>query len=255
MSTELENNEVNEQVQTPEVNPVEQKAREMGWRPQEEWEGEPGEWIDAKEFVGRKPLYDEQQRIKRELRDTQKALNALKSHHERVRDVEYKRAIEALKQEKARALEDGDTKKLVDIDEQIIDLKAEEKASKQAPVSNQPHPNFIRWVEKNSWYAQDAELRAEADEIGIGHAMAHPEKTPDEVLEYVENKIKARIKNQNKARPSSVDTSDNSSKPVKRSDNFQLTEEEESVMKTFIKKGVMTKDEYIKEVKAMRGAS
>ena len=35
---------------------------------------------------------------------------------------------------------------------------------------------------------------------------------------------------------------------------FELSEDERKVMNTFIRAGVMTKDEYISQVKAMRGA-
>ena len=42
---------------TVQTNPYEGEAREMGWRPKEEWQGEPEKWRDAKEFVERGELY------------------------------------------------------------------------------------------------------------------------------------------------------------------------------------------------------
>lgn len=237
-----------------EISPVEQKAREMGWRPQDEWDGEPEEWIDAKEYVGRKPLFDHMSSMKRELRETQKALKALQGHHEKVREAEYKRAIESLKVAKKSALEEGDSDKLVEIDEQLTDLKARNVAEEAAArnTSNAPHPNFVAWVERNTWYAQNPELRTKADEIGVGHAMANPNKSPDEVLEYVEREIKKQfLRNPNKDRVSAVDTA-SKTKPVVKKDDFVLSEEEKAVMKTLVRSGTMSEEEYIAELKRIR---
>ena len=44
------------------------------------------------------------------------------------------------------------------------------------------------------------------------------------------------------------------SRPVK-SDSFKLTEDEERVMKTFVRSGVMTKEEYIADLKRVKGVS
>ena len=52
--TEQVAGETSKQVST---NPYEGQAREMGWRPKDEWEGEPEKWRDAKEFVERGELY------------------------------------------------------------------------------------------------------------------------------------------------------------------------------------------------------
>lgn len=250
----VENKVENSGVEIPKVNSMEERAKAMGWRPQEEWEGEPEDWIDAKEYVGRKPLFDGMASLKRELKENQKALRALAAHHEKVREVEFKRALETLKAEKKAAFEAGDTDKIVEVDDQITDLKAQLKAEELAAKqpSNQVHPNFIAWVERNSWYAQDPVLRQKADEIGIGHAMSHPEKSADDVLEYVEREIKKTFRNPNKDRVSAVDTSSKGKQTQSQKDDFVLTEEEEGIMKTLVRSGVITKEQYIEDLKKVR---
>ena len=54
----------------PELSPIEQKALEMGWRPKEEFEGEEADFIDATEFVRRKPLFEKIDTVGKELRET-----------------------------------------------------------------------------------------------------------------------------------------------------------------------------------------
>lgn len=236
-------------------NPLEVKAREMGWKPLEEFEGDEDDWIDAKEFVGRKPLFDHMSSIKRELKNTQNALREMQSHYSKVRETEYNRALNDLKAQKKQALEEGNTDALISIDDKITDLKAEEiaKAAEARVAAPQPHPNFVSWVERNKWYVENPTLRQKADEIGLGHAMANRNKSPDEVLEYVEKQIKPLLRNPNKDRPSAVDGTkkENGSKP--KADDYQLTEDEERVMKSFVRLGVLTKEEYIRDLKRNKG--
>ena len=46
-----------EQQSTPQVDPYEEAARKEGWRPKEEFEGDPEKWRPAKEFVERGELF------------------------------------------------------------------------------------------------------------------------------------------------------------------------------------------------------
>ena len=45
------------QTTTPDVDPYESEAREQGWKPKEEYEGDPEKWRPAKEFVERGELF------------------------------------------------------------------------------------------------------------------------------------------------------------------------------------------------------
>ena len=56
-TNESNEGEITQVTQTENTNPYDKQAREMGWRPKEEWEGEPEKWRDAKEFVERGELY------------------------------------------------------------------------------------------------------------------------------------------------------------------------------------------------------
>ena len=62
-----------------------------------------------------------------------------------------------------------------------------------------------------------------------------------------------KFQNPNRAKPAAVESGSAKGSGQKK-DNFQLTDEETRVMNRFVKAGVMTKDEYIAEIKASRGA-
>ena len=259
--TEDVEGEVPEQVeqqpqQKEELSNIEKQALEMGWRPKEEWDGAEEEFIDAQEYVRRKPLFDKIGVQNKEIKEIRKALRELQSHHARVAEASYKQAYEDLKVQYKKALNDGDVDKVTDLTEQIADLKATEKVRQAAPQpQQQPHPGFVQWVEKNSWYAQDSELRIAADQIGLAYAQANPQFDPDQVLEYVTKRIKRmyseRFTNPNREKPALVDGG-SKSKPASKADNFDLSEEEYKVMQTFVRQGIMTEKQYKDELKKVR---
>jgi len=272
----LDNSEIDDSIQTdlpeegndpdvessqsqPELSESEQRAMEQGWRPKEEFNGEPGKWVDADEFLRRGELFEKIDGMGRELRDTKKALRMLQTHHEQVRETEYKRALANLKAQKKQAYEEGDHDTLVEIDDQLSELKARQQAESAAirEQVNQPDPRFVAWIEKNPWYAQDPELRSFSDEVGLSYAKAYPGKDPTEVLTYVEGRVRKafpdKFTNPNRNRPSAVAAA-STPKASKREESFPLTEDERRAMQTFVRQGIMTKEQYVEELKRVKGA-
>jgi len=80
---------------------VETKARAKGWKPLEEYSGEPDEWIPAKEFVGRQPLYDQIHTLKREIskqgQQFQKEMAEVSQHFAKMQQVEFEKAVKQRK--------------------------------------------------------------------------------------------------------------------------------------------------------------
>ena len=234
----------------------------MGWRPKEDFEGEEEDFIDAKEFVRRKHLFDKIDGVGKELRETKKALRALQAHHEKVKEAEYQHALKQLREEKKAALEAGDADKLIEIDDQIATAKAQQIIAQQQAQQQaaQPHPGFVQWVNKNQWYKDNAELRMTADQVGSAFAAANPETAPDEVLAYVEKRIRKLypevFTNPNRERPSAVEGRSSNQVVDSRSKSdteIELTDEERRVMNTFIRQGVLTKEQYIADIRKLRG--
>jgi hypothetical protein len=271
MADELEPSVPNEVVDTPEVTSadlpestpqytdIEQQAIDQGWRPKEEWEGDESKWRGAKEFVERGELYGKIDHMGRELKDTKKALKMLQEHHTKVKEVEFKKAVEELKALQKRHLEEGNSDGYIDATEILTDLKAEQKAREvvREVTPNQPDPRFVQWTEANKWYTQDTEMRRYADIIGQGYAGQNPDTDPVDVLKYVTAEVKSKFKdkftNLNRIKANSVEGASNGNSAANKS-TFELSDEERKIMNTFVRTGAMTKEEYIAEVKSMRGA-
>lgn len=239
---------------------VELRAMEEGWVPQDQWEGDPDQWRPAKEFLDRGELFKKIEDQNRTIKEFKKALQDLQSHHTKVREVEYARALNALKQQKKEALESGDADSVIKIDDQIDLVKTEQQNLKRQPAQQEfeePNPEFTNWVDRNKWYETDKAMKAYADSIGTDLAMAG--NSPSEVLKKVEQLVKQeftrKFKNPNRDKPGSVEGSTNKGSKA-GSDSYSLSDDERRVMQRFIRTipGFSEKD-YIDELKRVKGAN
>lgn len=243
--------------QTQQVDSYEEEARVQGWKPKEEYEGDPEKWRPAKEFVERGELFGKIDTMGKELKETRKALKMLQEHHSKVRETEYKRAVGELKALQKKHLEEGNSDGYLEATELLTDLKAEQKAREVVTQNTpaQPDQRFVSWVDQNKWYNSDADMREYADVVGMGYAQRNPGLDPEDVLKYVTAQVKSRFKdkfvNPNRTKPNAVEGGSTQSASSKGS--FELSEDERRVMNTFIRTGVMSKEEYIAQVKQMRG--
>lgn len=243
------------------ADPYEAEAREQGWRPKEEFDGDENKWRPAKEFVERGELFGKIDGLGKELKETRKALKMLQEHHSKVKETEFNRAVNELKVQQKKHLEEGNSDEYLKTTELLTDLKAEQKArevigqQQAAQAQNQVDPRFTSWQEKNGWYAKDQEMRQFADTLGLGYAQANPGVDPDIVLEYVSKQVKQAFKdkfeNPNRTKPSAVEGG--SVTQGQKKETVELSDDERRVMNTFVRQGVMTKEEYLAQVKAMRG--
>lgn len=251
---------VEPQVNETQVDPVETEARASGWVPKDEFHGDPNKWVDAGEFVRRAPLFQKIDAQGQELKNLRKGLEALKAHHAQVRETEYKRALEELKAAKKQAYIDGEVDEIVEIDEKIDAVKTEQTKFKQEQAASvtEPevvHPEFAAWNKRNTWYNESKPMRAFADALGL--ELRATGMSPTEVLRQVEIKIKEefpnKFRNPNRDKPGAVEAGGKSSPSKGNSGEASLTDEERRIMNTFVRTGVMTKEQYIADLKKVKG--
>lgn len=257
MAEENKTTEIKEEPQSKEPTAIELKAMEEGWVPQEEWEGDPDQWRPAKEFVDRGELFKKIDDQNRTVKDLKRALDDMKRHHATVRETEYKRALESLKDQKKTAILEQDADAILQIDDKMDLVKEEMTKLNQEPkqfTQSEVAPEFAAWVNKNKWYNDDEPMRAYAD--AIGRSLAVGGMQPPQVLIEVEKRVKSQFKdkfeNPNRSKPGAVEGS--TSRGGRSNDSFALSDDERRVMQRFVRSGVMTEEQYIKDLKAVRGA-
>lgn len=258
-----ENTEVqDEQIEQPEkqpaqLSPIEQRAMEQGWVPQDQWNGDPDDWRPAKEFVDRGELFKKIDEVKRENRNLKNALEEFGKHHAKVRETEYKRALEDLKAQKRAALHEGDADAVIEIDEKIDEVKEQQRVAQATPrvQEAEPDPVFVAWANRNTWYTNDRAMKAVADEIGR-EMILRGVQDKVEILKAVESGIKKefphKFTNPNREKAGAVEGS-TSRVAARKDDSLNMSEAEKRIMENIVKTGVMTKEQYIKEYKAIKG--
>jgi len=248
--------------QSQELSPAETLAMEGGWKPKEQYNGDPAKWVSAEEFNRRGELFEKIDFQNREIKEMKRAMKEVLDHQGKIREQAYSEALKTLKAQKAQAVEEGDSNVFLKVEEQEEQLKeawAKEKQEQKAQVRNGPSEVFTGFLVENPWYTKDQEQRDFADKIGIAYAKklgiqpgtASPEQE-SAVLEYVVSKVKEKFTAQKKTLAvesgrggASTATSQQSSKGVKESD---LSPTEKRAMDNFVRWGVMSKAEYLKSI-------
>ncbi len=193
---------------------VEQEARNMGWKAQEEFDGPPDAWVSAEEFVDRGRhilpiLTQNNKRLQSELasrdakisklqsafEESQEAIKALQEHY----TESTKRAVQQAKEEVITQLkaakESGDVDNEIALTQELQNLRDAEKdaeapargAKKEtATTTAELPPDVIAWHQQNPWFGVDHERTQNIVRIGAalraaGNTMA-PKEFGEEVL-------------------------------------------------------------------------
>lgn len=244
----------------PQYTEMEQKALSMGWRPKEEFHGDEDDFIDARAFVQRQPLFDKIASQSNQLKALSKGLEALKVHYTRVEEAAVSKAIETMKSQRKQALSDGDGDSFELFDNEI--KKAETELARIEQVKETPlveeqvvHPEWQAFQSRNPWYSSTPHMRMYADEFG--NKLAAQGVSPADVLKQVEQAVRKEFPNKftnpNKQNAPDVDSSRGGSKGSRQNDDSFLTDQERKVMNDLIRSKVLTKEKYISDLKAVKG--
>ena len=263
MTEEVKQEEVGQENTEIQSDPVVEEALAQGWVPKEEFQGDAHKWVDAGEFLRRGELFSKIDSQKRELKEVRGTLQNFQQHYLKVKETEYARAVADLKLKMKAANRAQEFELADEIEAQIEDVQNEAKSFKQdvakvVQEAEQIHPEFKAWVDRNTWYASQKHMRTFADDVGIQFREAG--MSPTEVLKKVEEAVRkefpTKFTNPNRERQGAVEA------PVRASvkkEEYQLSEQETKVMNSLINqkdkngKPFMTKEEYISDLKRIKG--
>lgn len=260
------------QGEAPQYTATEQKAMEQGWMPLDKWTEagrDPSEHRSAREFQDRGELLKRIQDQNKTLHSMQASFETLRRHNEKTYENAYKSALADLKAKHAAAVNDGDIAKADALVEQIADEKANFVQAKAAQAAAQQTqqieaPEVTAWKEANPWYEDDEDLRVQADAFGFRYVQQKGGKvTPDEILKHVSKKMEKYLPKP-QGQPADEPTRFTAPNPVGDSrgtratvtggsiKESQLTEDESKAMKDFVKYGLGTKADYLKQLSEIR---
>lgn len=247
-----------DQVETPEPTPVELEARELGWKPKEEFEADEKnagkKWRSAEDFMDRKSLFDKIETQSHEIKTLKKGLQSFAQHYTNVEKAAFQRAYDALKDQRREALKEGEIVRAEDLKEEMDDLK-EKINSVAPPVQVEEAPaEFVQWKQRNDWYQKDPKMTKFADDLG--RKLHLDGLSPAEVLQEVEIRTKAayaeKFQNPNRSAAPQMVNPGRKADTAGR-DTFRLSDDEKRIMKNMVRTGIMTEEQYIADLKKMRG--
>lgn len=149
---------------------VERRARNMGWRPREEFRGDAERWLPADEYVERGermlPILQERNRAAdRQITELQQqvsmqgqTLQEMLASARKAEQVGYRRAMQELSAQRHRAVESGDTAAFAAVEQAIRELgppPAEPPPPPPQPRQQPQDPTVAAWIRANPWFNQD----------------------------------------------------------------------------------------------------
>lgn len=170
-----------------ELSPVEQKAFDQGWRPQEEFKGPEENWKTPKEFIRDgewlAKLKEKDQRLDRIERDFNDRLENTNKLHEVRRQTE----ITKLKSEQRNAVDMADTDAYDAAGKQIAEL---EKESQPVPQQPAKAASVAEWETNNPWINDANDERTPVTQAIWGrYLQQNPNATPEQALAHVDDRI------------------------------------------------------------------
>ena len=252
--TTKEENETQEEIEiaAPRVyTEVEKEAIEMGWKP----EGVKS----ADEFIRAAPLYDRIKKDSREIKDLKNMVEELKKFQNVQRKLGYEQAIKELQEQRADAIALSDVEEVDRVEQKMKEVEAEHSDLKQ---DNSLPPEAMQFAERHkdwmqSTSAQAAAMRAfvvQRDQELMGNGLS-----PKDHIDQVEHDLKEAFsgyfkKSEEPEFRHPAVASDGI--PIKGSRKKELGFEDLSsvqkdIARQFARKGVMTTEEYIKQLKAI----
>lgn len=234
--------------------PVEDRARDMGWRPKEEFKGDESRWVDAETFV--KKGEEVLPIIKANFKKTEAELIALKKdvaefrkYHSETEKRAYARALRDLEERQAEAVEANDLKSVRAITKEITDLSKNVRTDgDDNPYATPDHAKAVsQWKGENPWFESDsvmtAAARVVADELEAAGVRGTEQMA--EVAKRIRAEFPHKFENERRRAPAAVESSTQTRKAGKTA--ADLPPEARSQMQKWVKSGLLTEKQYLKD--------
>lgn len=243
----------------------ETKALARGWKPKESWQGPEEDWIDARTFNRNQSYFDKIASQNKKIAKLTQTLSAMQEHHKKVFEASYQKALRDLKSQKLEAVKEGNVEAVIAIDEQLeqVNDKFKTEAAKFDTTNTNVSPDFVEWIKDNNWYHENDVLHRYADKVGYDYVKKHPEASDMEVYEHVRERVEEKfpeefggtISVQTQPRTKQAPAVEGANRTPARAykQKTALDDNEQRIMKQLIRSGVMTEQEYMADLAAVKG--
>jgi hypothetical protein len=243
----------------------------MGWVNLDEWTEQghhPDDHRSAKEFVERDSFFKKIAAQKRQLALQDAKITELSKFQQVLFDHAKEEALRELKAQHRIAVENGDLQAADVLVDRIQQTSKAQPPRSQVPPSQPAVQEAVEsWKAENKWYDTNRAMRAFADVEGAKYINAYRQNNkgaipaPEEVLEHVTKEVKNEFKDQFAPRPPKAPPSPEGSgnapsrAPKSKFSEADLNPDERRVMESLVRRGQMTKEQYIKSLAELNSRS
>lgn len=246
-------------------NDYEDRARMQGWKPKEEYGGDPKGWVDAQTYVDRAD--NELPVAKATIRKLESEITQVRESFERMRKFKAEKAkreaLEASRVKHTKAIDDdgisaSDALNRYEQERSAIEKQYTEEVPK---TSNQPPVEVQQWIHNNPWAnaTDDLGLFAQAVEHQIGNT--NPSMPPLQILNEVKKRaiqaFPSRFENPNRRKGQSIEgggTVHSKGAPSPTAKFNRLTGADQQLANQYIREGLYKdKAAFIKDYESMYG--
>lgn len=247
---------------------VEARAREMGWRPKEEWEGDDSGWMDFEPFIERQDkrravadpeikaenekLISDLASLRRDHAETKETLESFKGWRDKMEERAYKKALKDLQAQQRTAVEAGDTVAFDAAAGEIEGLVDEaQKPAEKRRVNPDDIPAYKDWMKDNGWYNKNYRLTAYANQIAPmisqrENLYSESSEYYDRIGEEVRKEFPEAFENPKRQRAGVEESGGSKSGKTKASADLPADAKKEGAR--FVKEGLFKNlDEYAKD--------
>lgn len=236
---------------------VEDRAKEMGWRPKEEFNDD-ARWVDADTFVKRgeeilpivranaKKVEAENAALKADMATLKKDVAAFRVHHSQTEQRAYQRALRDLEERQADAVHANDLGAVREITKEIADLTREVRADGDNSGASDIAKLREDWDKENPWI-NDPDMGAYA--YGVCEDMARRGVKPKDQLVELAKRVKQafpqKFQNERRSAPAAVEGGTPPRRAGKTRSDLPL--EARQTMDRWVKQGLLTEAQFLKD--------
>lgn len=175
----------------PEYSKEEVKAMEKGWLPKDQYEGDPDDWVTAREFNLKGEFIGKFRSQDKQIHNLKAQLDHLVGMYNTAEDRGRKQAIDELKQAKKAAIKDGDLERASEIEDKIDEVKDMKVQTITTSTPNPVEEYFnSTFLPNNQWFIEDPARRAYA----VGYMKTNEQRleamSPEKAFAEVEKSVR-----------------------------------------------------------------
>ena len=228
----------------------EKLAAEQGWKPKEGFTGEVTDFVNAEEFVKRRPLFDKIKNQSKKIANLEKTVEGISKHYSESVKQAKEQAIAELTIERREAIQLGNVKEVEALDTKIAEVNKIEEPVAAVPSLPEPIEKFLD--EQKSWFNANEEMTNLASNFNAQYLKKNPGKLEESLgktLEMIKRVYPEHFENTRRAAPPTVEGGgEPPANPKGKYSLSRLSTEQRLVHDALTKNGRMKSDEYFKQL-------